>query len=365
MRILLGCDAYESAGGIQSMIEALSRAFKRKGHAVFILSTASYNQKVRDTGNEFMILRHQSSKNPWKSRIKNLFRARQNRKTFQGLLKEIDPDVCNLHIGPLIDEAFGLVYGAGVPLVVTLQSFYQEDFFSHRHELNFIRNLIKAADMVTAVSHGVLNSIESYFAGLPTKVVHNGIPICFNGADHYPRKKQGLFVGRLSYEKGCDVLLKAAVRLPSLHILIAGEGPESETLQEFCHSKKLKNVNFIGSIENNQARCLMRESRFLALPSRYEGLPLTVLEAMNEGCPVIASDLLGTREIIDNRINGILVPPEDPDALSNAIEEILNKPAIWKDLQRSARAKVARYFSIENIAEKYIGLYRQLIEKAA
>jgi len=342
------------------MIEALRRVFTRQGHIVRIITTLSFGEKVRARDSSITYLKHQSSKNQWKNRLKRLCFFGINRKILNDLLKNFDPDLCNLHIGPLIDDAFQFIIPTNVPLVVTLQSIYQKEVFSHRLEKLYIQKLLSSASMITVVSRGVFNTVQDHFVGFPVKVIPNGVDLLPHDQNQCVRKKQGVFIGRLSREKGCDILLKAAVHVPDLRLIIVGEGPESAILREFARINQLRNVIFTGAMDNQGARSLMRESQFLVLPSRYEGFPLTVLEAMNEGCPVIASDLPGTRDAIYHGVDGLLVPPGDDRALAAAILKILGDERLRGAIREAALKKVKNQFSIQTIADQYLETYRLL-----
>jgi len=98
----------------------------------------------------------------------------------------------------------------------------------------------------------------------------------------------------------------------------------------------------------------------LILPSRSEGMPNVVLESMSFELPVIASRVSGVVDIINDTVDGILIPSEDPQALAHAMKRIIAEPEIATRLGRQARQKVTSEFSLESIADLYSDLYEQL-----
>lgn len=138
-------------------------------------------------------------------------------------------------------------------------------------------------------------------------------------ADVEQRQENFLFVGRLSVEKGVGVLLEAWSGFAEHKLVIAGDGPEGETLRtKYGH---LKNVRFVGHQTKEEVTRLMKECRALIFPSIwYEGLPLTIIEAFATGTPVIGSNLGAMSEMIRDGHNGLLFEVANTGSLRSAIE---------------------------------------------
>ena len=168
------------------------------------------------------------------------------------------------------------------------------------------------------------------------------------------RPPQILAVGRLSPEKGYDMLIDAfnqiADQYPDWHLAIAGDGPlRSELETEVRSSKFTDRIHLLGWV-NNIAE-LYRGSQMLTLTSRYEGFPSVVLEAMSHALPVVSFDCeTGPAEIIRHEVDGLLVPPNDVTCFANALESLLADPALRLRLSNHAvsvndRFSVANYFT--------------------
>ncbi len=161
------------------------------------------------------------------------------------------------------------------------------------------------------------------------------------------RRSRIVGVGRLSPEKGFDLLIRAFARLspwyPEWTLQILGEGPQRRVLEQLADSLGVRNrVQLAGWTDGPQA-ALLQASAFV-LPSRYEGFPNALLEAMACGLPCVASDCeSGPAEIIRDGVDGLLVPPEDVDALAEALRQLVSDQAHRARLGRRAEEVVSRF----------------------
>jgi glycosyltransferase involved in cell wall biosynthesis len=133
-----------------------------------------------------------------------------------------------------------------------------------------------------------------------------------------------LTVARLHPWKGIDHLITALKTLPDIRLVIVGDGPDKGRLQSLADSIKDR-VTFLGHVPHEDVFRLMRASDGLALYSGYEGLSHTILESLQVGTPVLASDKGGNPEIVQDDVNGVLVPYVDIEALQNGIRRLLEK----------------------------------------
>lgn len=144
-----------------------------------------------------------------------------------------------------------------------------------------------------------------------------------------------LYVGRLSPEKGIDVLLRAAADGAGILLKIAGTGPLQQRVQRLQIPGR---IEYLGWQEAEGIRRLMREARVLVLPSLwYEGLPMVVPEALGTGLPIIASNIGALSTLIDDGRNGLLIPPGDAAAFANALRRAASDPAFAREFRHQAR----------------------------
>lgn len=169
-----------------------------------------------------------------------------------------------------------------------------------------------------------------------------------------------VFAGRLGPEKGVDTLIAAIGRLDGAILRVAGEGPEGERLRALADDLAPGRVVFCGRLGKADTLALVRSAGAVAVPSRwYENQPMIVLEAMALGVPVVASDMGGLPELVDPETTGLLVPPDDPEALATALARLVDHPEWALGLGRQARAEVAWSHCPQRHLERLDDIYRE------
>jgi glycosyltransferase involved in cell wall biosynthesis len=236
------------------------------------------------------------------------------------------------------------------------------------------RRLFEHADAITAVSQSLLDDASNMYEVFRSKaqVIHNGVgPKWFQlPLDSKPDADYVLFVGRLHPIKGVDILLNAwksvSSIFPSTELWIAGDGPDHQSLEALAASLNLSShVRFIGRKSENELPLLYRNSKALVLPSRREGLPITLLEAAACGAICIGSRTPGIPEIIEDGVTGYVVSQESPDELAGAILKTLQlSPSQTAQKQKDARDRIATQFSEERMIDHYMSLYESLVPAA-
>lgn len=220
----------------------------------------------------------------------------------------------------------------------------------------------------------------------PIHVIHNGIEI-------KPAKKTreevraelglgpelvGIMPAAFHRVKGHDVLLKALALLRDeelehtatadprmagapIRVLVAGDGDERDNIHGLAKELKLgpEWVTFLGF--RKDVPDLLAGVDFFVLPSRMEGLPLSILEAMARGLPVVVTPVGGVPEVVTDSVHGILVPVDDPRALAEAIGRLAESPELCKRLGEEGKRRVEEDFSFDRMAEKYEDLYMRVL----
>lgn len=168
-----------------------------------------------------------------------------------------------------------------------------------------------------------------------------------------------LYYGRFDiFQKGLDTLLSAfaklAAQVPQLNLRIAGRGKDELHLGDRIRELGLQGrVRIISGATREEVLSLMAGALALVMPSRLEGLPMVPAEAMAAGVPVIATAVGAVPEVVDPPAGGVLVRPDDPDALAGAVLELVNDPAHRTALSQSAR-KSAERFSWDTVADDHL-----------
>jgi glycosyltransferase involved in cell wall biosynthesis len=231
----------------------------------------------------------------------------------------------------------------------------------------------------TRIAHAtvcyVTKDLETYYrhahSGLRTIVIPNGVA---NMDRHqFPRPLEMrdnwfnlLIVGRLDTVKGHHLAIEAiaAGSLPQdIHLHIVGTGPREKELQALAKARgvagRVHFLGFIRNVYNNIAHC-----NVLLMPSLHEGLPYTLLEAMALGIPVVASRVGGLVEVIQDEDTGLLVPPQDAEALAQAIGRLHDDPTLCSQLGEQARCLQQATYSLESMTERYLEIYRELVARS-
>ncbi len=189
------------------------------------------------------------------------------------------------------------------------------------------------------------------------------VPHFIDAADWEPRYAGGyaLYVGRLSPEKGVDILIRAAAAARNVPLRIVGTGPEEAALKKLAGSLGAANVEFRGFKENEELRAEYAGARFVVIPSVwYEVFGLTALEAYAAGKPVVASEIGGLAELIQPGKTGVPVSAGDVAGLAEVINGLWKDPVACERLGRAGRAWVEKDFSPETHYERIMKVYREV-----
>jgi glycosyltransferase involved in cell wall biosynthesis len=174
-----------------------------------------------------------------------------------------------------------------------------------------------------------------------------------------------LFVGRLVPQKGVEHLLKACRMLEQrgheFRVMVVGRGPELSRLERRATVDGLQNVRFLGVLDEEQLVGLYLSAHAFVLPSLWEGLPLTLLEAWAARLPVVASHVGGIPEVAVDGENALLVPPGDPSSLAERMEAIIEDHELRRRLGESGRRLVEERFTWERVARETLRVYEECV----
>ncbi len=262
---------------------------------------------------------------------------------------------------------------AAVRRLATLHLYTCESLPLRLYRLLDLR-LVRRFDGVIAVTSALAQELAS---GTRTCVIPNGL----DGAGLRARaaltgrsgtKDAGggrapvlVAAGRLTRQKGFDLLLQAlpavVAQFPHLRVLIAGEGPERRALAGQAEGLRLQErVRFLG--ERDDLAALFAAADGFVLPSRSEGSPYVLLEAMALGLPVVATDVGGVPAMLEGGANGLLVRAEDPPALAAAILRLVQLPQEAKRRAEMARQAIAGPLSASRMADATADFYADVLQ---
>jgi glycosyltransferase involved in cell wall biosynthesis len=285
------------------------------------------------------------------------------------------------HVWPAADRYLvALAEGAGVRHAVVTEHIVGRAHSGGQRALK--RRELSRAAAVTAVCGAVAVSlVEDYgVARDRVRVVPNGADLPDEDAEAEPMRRiresfratplRPLWVtaARLEEQKGHDVLIEALAEVKRRGLeftaAFAGEGSRRGALEALAAGAGLApQVRFLGQVDEIGALLLAADA--VVLPSRWEGLPLTLLEALARGRPVIASAVGGVPEVVEDGVSGRLVPPGDPLALADALEAVHRRPDAAFQLGRAGARRIRESFTWPRVVEQFEALYDDVLGLAS
>ncbi len=378
MRILIAHNAYQQKGGEDGVVASELQLLSSRGVEVAVYSR--HNDDI--VGMSRLALAGQTV---WSSRTEADIAKR---------VADFRPDVIHAHnTFPLISPSLYLSAGkAGVPVVQTLHNFRLfcpqamllrngkvcEDCLGKLPWRGVVRGCYRGSRAQSAVIGGMQvlhralgtyrNKVTRYIAlnefcrnkfiegGLPAKriVVKPNFVDVPAGVEE--TRLGGLFVGRLSAEKGIDVLMHAMGHVPRYPLKVIGSGPEESLLGSHA------NVHGLGFLSRDQIFSHMRQAAYLLMPSIwYENFPLTLVEAFACGLPVIASRLGAMAELIEEGKTGLLFEPGSSVDLANKIKWAEANPEAMIKMGKHARQEYEAKYTSERNFVQLMGIYAEAI----
>jgi glycosyltransferase involved in cell wall biosynthesis len=213
------------------------------------------------------------------------------------------------------------------------------------------------------VGERVSREVEA-LVGLPAgsvSTIHNGVPDA--PAPSPPAPGRGRLVGaigRLEHQKGFDILLRALAEVPEAGLCVVGDGSERERLERLARALRITD-RIVWEGWSDTPRSYLGRFDVLALPSRFEGFPLAVLEALLASSAVAAADVGSVAEAVIAGETGLLVPPEDPAALAAALRRLLGDPLLRRRLGEQGRRLVLDRFTAAHMTRAFESLYAELL----
>jgi glycogen(starch) synthase len=279
------------------------------------------------------------------------------------------PDLLHVHcFGPNGVYALVLHRRFRTPLIVTSHGEVVADdhavFARSRTLRTALRRALASATVVTAPSEFVLDDLRRNHGLVGGMVVPNGVALDLrdDAADGHraPAGRYLLGVGRLGRMKGFDLLIDAfasAEVARDVRLVIVGDGPERDRLRQEADRLDLGDrVQFAGRMDSEGVAHAMSNALAVVVPSRVEAFGIVALEAWRSGRALVMTNRGGAPGFVRDGIDGILVDPEDRDALAGALSRVSSDEALRSRLGAAGRSRV-REFTWASVARAYMGLY--------
>ena len=364
-------------GGVEECCRQLAHEYRARGVEVIVLTNRwprSLPEEEIVEGIPVYSLAMRVAGPSLKSKLTALGTAHLVRRRVAAILRKHRVTMLHVHCVSLnAVYAMAAQRELGLPLVVTLHGELNMDagglFQRERWAQRALRDSLRAADHVTACSEPTLAEAEAWFGeSLRAKgeVIHNGItPHDGMVAPWVHANPYILAIGRQVPQKGFDVLLRAVALLekrdlPKFDLILAGDGPEHDALKALAEELGVgKRVHFPGRVAHHEALQMFAGSLFFVLPSRQEPFGLVNLEAMTSGRAVVASRVGGVPEIVLDKQGGLLVPPENPEALAGAIAQLMTNVPLRRRLG-AAGLERAKDFTWARAVDRYFDVYARV-----
>ena len=282
-------------------------------------------------------------------------------------LARLCPDIVHVHSPYPLGETSAWLLKRRTPLIITHHSDVVRQKLLLRFYGPFLRRVLRAADRIIATSPRYIEtSLWLYPVRDKCVVVPLGVDVTrFAPAfQPYTGPLRLLFVGRLRYYKGLDTLLYALTHMPEVRLAILGEGPMRGEWELLSQALGLaERVTFVGDVDDAELPGWYQRADVFVLPAnaRAEAFGTVLLEAMASGLPCITTELrTGTSWIVQDGVTGLVVLPEDPGALAQAIER-MKDVSCRQQMREAGRARVEALFTQERMINQVMQVYKDAL----
>jgi glycosyltransferase involved in cell wall biosynthesis len=355
-------------GGVETVVADLAVGLNRRGHEVIVLAHGRFpTPALRRLGKVricrlYMAGPARGSLTFWARLPRALLLLSRQARSFK-------PDLVHIH-SPYRNQLYAVLLArmAGCPLLVT---FHALPFTLKKRLASELALCAWCANQAVAVSFCYEALMRDVAELLPLRgplfLTPNGVPIETFAALPPPEAGSSvLAVGRLAREKGHDILLQAwaASGRKELRLLLAGDGPMRASLERMAQDLGLADrVVFLGQKRRPTIARLLGDCKLFVLPSRHEGQPLALLEAMAAARPIVATRTGGVEELLSQG-GGLLVPPDNHVELGRAMALLLEEQVAAKKMGEAARRVVERRHTLGHMLEGYLSIYHRVADAA-
>lgn len=351
-------------GGLEKVVQALVCGLGGRGHEVTVGMVQDPDARLEE------YTRALSAEGARVVPIVTVGRSyAKERASVAAICREWHPDIIHTH-GYRCDVLMASVARQlGLPHVTTVHGFTAGDWKNRLYEV-LQRRTFRRLSAVVAVSQRLVRDLAA--SGVPEERIVLAPNAWGGGAElltrEHARERLGIagesvrfgWVGRLSREKGPDVLVEALAHVKDLpfEVSYVGDGPGTEGLKDRARALGVGDrVSFHGAVP--EAGTLCRAFDFFVLSSRTEGTPIALLEAVAARVPVIATRVGGVPDVVTEN-EAILVPPEDPRALAAAIRAVLEDRPAAERRAVAAEQRLKTRFALDPWLDRYTAIYEQL-----
>jgi phosphatidyl-myo-inositol alpha-mannosyltransferase len=362
MRIALACPyAWDAPGGVQVHVRQLAGRLLQRGHKVMVLAPAS-----RPPPEPHVVSVGRPVRVPYNGSVAPICPTPASAGRVRRALDDFRPEVIHAH-EPLVPGT--AMFAARSPLAPVVATFhaYADRSLLFSATAPALRGVWQRLTVRIAVSEAAAAFVAERFPRDGLRIIPNGAEIeAFAGAEpaRLPDGRRILFVNRLDRRKGFPVMVRAfailAPRHPDALLVVAGDGKKRRAVRALPVGIRDR-VIMLGSVPHDHLPPYHAASEVFCAPATgRESFGIVLVEAMAAGLPVVASDIPGYREVVRHEVEGLLVPPSDPQRLAAAVSRILDEPELARELAQAGRARAARY-SWDQVAREVEAVYEEVL----
>jgi len=379
MNVLIVVPWDQEHGGVASVVGNVAIQLQKRGHHVWFLHPGeSYSLRVKITkwnfpGYTLNIRNPYVPERPVKSVVGFSVYLCHTLYELYTMLVRHDIDIVNIHY-PISNGLYFTILRKLLrfKLVISVHGgdLLPKGIPEDRYPIPLLL-LMNSADWLVAPSQNMLDAILAKFPTLQTKAsaIHNAVDMAefeLGGPEELQRGQHILCIALHQPRKAIDVLIKAFKVFSQNHakveLWLVGDGPLRGQLEDLVQQLGLtEQVKFLGLVDRTGVRQLLRQCSFFVLPSRAEPFGIAILEAFASRKPVVASAVGGIPEIIEDGKNGILVEPDNPQALCDAMTIVWNDRELAERLAGAGHATVKQHFQWETAAARYEATFMKLL----
>jgi glycosyltransferase involved in cell wall biosynthesis len=404
MKILMVNKFFYPFGGTESYVFSLSRMLMNKGHQVVPFGM-KHEDNIEEFNFEYFVENIDYNTKSFANKIQyaaKILYSFEAKKKIRNLIEKSKPDIAHLHniYHQLSPSILGELKEHSIPTVMTAHDLkllcpnykmYREGNICEKCQYQRFYHAISGRCIKDSLTSSALGTLEMYlhrFLGLYSSLDKIILPSHFykmkfikfgfpadklihvpNFVDHKKyffscaEKRYFIYLGRLAQEKGLETLITAMEKVKDYDLYIIGDGAIKNELEIKVAKSSDSNIRFLGFQSGSKLLTLISEAMFMVTPSEwYENCPISVLEVLSMGKPVIAANVGGLPELVEDKVNGLIFKMGDAEDLSEKILYLLNNPEERRKMGKKAREKIEQCYNPALHYERIVALYQSLLE---
>jgi phosphatidyl-myo-inositol alpha-mannosyltransferase len=364
VRVALVCPyAWEAAGGVQVHVKNLATRLLERGHEAIVLAPTTMSPTepwARSVGRPVRI--------PYQGTVAPI--APLSYRRVRSVLTAFRPEIVHVHEPLTPSASMYAALASKAPVVATVHA-YLDRSVAMELAAPILRRIWRHVSVGIAVSEAAASFLRRVLPDAELEIVPNGVDVgAFADAEprgDLPVGRRILWVNRLDAQKGFPIALaafsKVLAEFPDALLVAVGEGKDREALTLLTEPARGR-VEMRGAVPNEQVPSYLAAGEVFVSPAvGQESFGIALVEAMAAGLPVVATDIPGYREVVSDGVEGLLVPPRDPEALAAGLVRVLKEPELAKRLGEAGRER-ARTFDWPIVVDRLEELYTRAIESA-